>query len=281
MSDKEFDRFVKGVWSDRYVDLLRPPIIHDTKAYKIGFDPKDFSIDDLYYTLQTRHPSYRGGKYNNRFALNDKTMSYAYYEIKEKVYNIFYNYSIYKDDIDIEINPITLYKIFEQYPDELEMNKGLPTLSGFNVNVTYSLPYDNVYIHCKRLSKHLALKLYIPGIYGIEEDDIDIDRELNIEPIMEFLRDEGDEIEMKLPKKYIVNSDAAILIDNNDKKTIVKRHKEDTPDPVKGFLWAYFIKNSGLTRTKANQYLEKIKEDYIDEASKKKKQNKNKKKKTR
>lgn len=65
-----------------------------------------------------------------------------------------------------------------------------------------------------------------------------------------------------LPKKYILNQDACILFWNNKDKTIVKKAEDDIQDPVKGFLWAYFLKHSGLTRTKANKYLREIDEAY-------------------
>lgn len=67
---------------------------------------------------------------------------------------------------------------------------------------------------------------------------------------------------MVLPSKYIVNKDACILWDAKGGKTVVKRYKKDKIDPVKAFLWAYFIKNCGLTRTKANKYLEEVKSNY-------------------
>lgn len=66
----------------------------------------------------------------------------------------------------------------------------------------------------------------------------------------------------KLPKKYIINQDACILFWDNDSKTVVKRAEDDKQDPVKGFLWAYFIKKSGMSRTKANKYLREIQEAY-------------------
>lgn len=201
-------------------------------------------------------------------------------------------YSSYKDDIDIEMNPYTIDVLFASFPEyygryEPVHTPGRPryqeTFCGFDIDREPNIEPNRIIIRCSKSHKY-TMRI-IPGPFNNHGVIADMKYLVydynNIEPLMKFLRDEGDEIEMKLPKKYIVNSDAAILIDNNDKKTIVKRHKEDTPDPVKGFLWAYFIKNSGLTRTKANQYLEKIKEDYIDEVSKKKKQNKNKKKKTR
>lgn len=60
-----------------------------------------------------------------------------------------------------------------------------------------------------------------------------------------------------LPDKYIVNKDAAILFYGNN-KTIVKRSKGDKVDPVKAFLWAYFLRNTRMSRTKANKYLQKV-----------------------
>lgn len=74
-----------------------------------------------------------------------------------------------------------------------------------------------------------------------------------------------------LPKKYIVNEGATVLFWTDKDKTIVKRSSEDTFDPVKGFLWAYFQKTSGMSRTKANRYLKKVQDEY--EIKKAKKQN--------
>ena len=71
----------------------------------------------------------------------------------------------------------------------------------------------------------------------------------------------------QLPKKYIINQDACILFWSDGNKTIVKRADDDIEDPVKGFLWAYFQKHSGLSKTKANKYLREI-----DEAIKKAKE---------
>lgn len=61
-----------------------------------------------------------------------------------------------------------------------------------------------------------------------------------------------------LPTKYILNQDACILFWSDGDKTIVKRAEDDSFDPVKGFLWAYFQKHSGLSKTKANKYLRDI-----------------------
>ena len=61
-----------------------------------------------------------------------------------------------------------------------------------------------------------------------------------------------------LPTRYIVNDGAVILFWSDGDKTIVKRAEDDNFDPVKGFLWAYFQKHSGLSKTKANKYLRNI-----------------------
>lgn len=58
-----------------------------------------------------------------------------------------------------------------------------------------------------------------------------------------------------LPKKYIINKGATILFWEDGTKTIVKRAKDDEYNKIMGFLWAYFQKTSGLSRTKANEYL--------------------------
>jgi hypothetical protein len=67
-----------------------------------------------------------------------------------------------------------------------------------------------------------------------------------------------------LPVRYIVNDDACILFwDSKGKvKTVVKRCKDDNIDPIKAFLWAYFEKTSGMSKTKANKYLQKVEVDY-------------------
>lgn len=58
-----------------------------------------------------------------------------------------------------------------------------------------------------------------------------------------------------LPKKYIINKWATILFWEDGTKTVVKRAKDDEYNKIMGFLWAYFQKTSGLSRTKANEYL--------------------------
>lgn len=59
----------------------------------------------------------------------------------------------------------------------------------------------------------------------------------------------------KLPKLKIVNDNAAVLFWSDGSKTVVKRSQDDVPDPVKAFLWAYFLHGSGMSRTKANKFL--------------------------
>lgn len=71
-----------------------------------------------------------------------------------------------------------------------------------------------------------------------------------------------------LPDKYIVNKDACILFYGNN-KTIVRRSKGDKVDPVKAFLWAYFLRNAGMTRTKANKYLHKVSRTFLETIYKK------------
>lgn len=67
--------------------------------------------------------------------------------------------------------------------------------------------------------------------------------------------------DLNLPSKKIINKDACVLFFGR-KKVIVRRMEGDEPDPEKAFLQAYFLATSGLSRTKANKYLEKIRKDY-------------------
>lgn len=62
----------------------------------------------------------------------------------------------------------------------------------------------------------------------------------------------------KLPKRYIINKGATILFWDKDgnEKTIVKRSKDDKFNKRLGFLTAYFQYHSGLSKTKANKYLD-------------------------
>lgn len=62
----------------------------------------------------------------------------------------------------------------------------------------------------------------------------------------------------KLPEKYIINKGATILFWEDGTKTVVKRTKDDEYNKIMGFLWAYFQKTSGLSKTKANNYLKEL-----------------------
>lgn len=64
-----------------------------------------------------------------------------------------------------------------------------------------------------------------------------------------------------LPEKYIINDRATVLFWKDGTKTIVRRAKEDEYNKKLGFLWAYFQKNSGLSKTKANEYLDNLTDD--------------------
>ena len=68
--------------------------------------------------------------------------------------------------------------------------------------------------------------------------------------------------EANLPKKIIINDGATILFWEDGSKTIVKKSKEDIYDPIKSFLWAYFQKKCGMSKTKANKYLAEINDKF-------------------
>lgn len=71
---------------------------------------------------------------------------------------------------------------------------------------------------------------------------------------------EREEKKKKLPERYIINEGATILFWDKEgkKKTIVKRSKDDEFNKRLGFLTAYFQYHSGLSKTKANRYLDNL-----------------------
>lgn len=61
-----------------------------------------------------------------------------------------------------------------------------------------------------------------------------------------------------MPDRYIINKGATILFWGDGTKTIVKRSKDDEYNKRLGFLTAYFQKMSGMSKTKANKYLDEL-----------------------
>lgn len=65
----------------------------------------------------------------------------------------------------------------------------------------------------------------------------------------------------ELPQRYIINKGATILFWKDGTKTIVKKSKDDTYDKRLGFLTAYFQKHCGMSKNKANKYLDNLMEE--------------------
>lgn len=61
-----------------------------------------------------------------------------------------------------------------------------------------------------------------------------------------------------MPIKYIIDQTHTTLFWKDGTTTIVKKKDEDEFDRKLGFLIAYFQKNSGLSKTQANKYLENL-----------------------
>ena len=68
----------------------------------------------------------------------------------------------------------------------------------------------------------------------------------------------SDMVTIKLPKHYIINDGATILFWKDGTKTVVKRSKDEKFDKRLGFLTAYFQKHCGMSKTKANKFLDNL-----------------------
>lgn len=65
----------------------------------------------------------------------------------------------------------------------------------------------------------------------------------------------------EMPEKYIINRNATILFWKDGTKTIIKKTSADEYNKKLAFLIAYFQKNSGLSKSQANKYLDNLKDE--------------------
>lgn len=86
-----------------------------------------------------------------------------------------------------------------------------------------------------------------------------------IEQYVKSCQDEYDE-EVLIPEKVIFNEKkkTTVLLWEDGDKTIVKTCKEDKFDKKVGFLTAYFQKQCGLTKNKANKYIDELIKEEIE-----------------
>ena len=61
-----------------------------------------------------------------------------------------------------------------------------------------------------------------------------------------------------LPKHYVINRNVVMLQWSKEDKTILKLTEDDEFNLRMGFLIAYFQHTSGLTKSKANKYLDAL-----------------------
>ena len=65
-------------------------------------------------------------------------------------------------------------------------------------------------------------------------------------------------IKVPMPKKYIINKGATVLIWDDGEKTIVKRCEDDEFNKRLGFLTAFFQHYCGMSKNKANKFLAEL-----------------------
>ena len=115
----------------------------------------------------------------------------------------------------------------------------------------------------KKMGEDISTNLYFKGI-GETWKPLKTTEETIIEEIEKALCNveidvNKSKITVSLPEKYIINSNAVILMWRDGSKTIVKKCKEDTFNARLGFLTAFFQHYTNLSKSKANKYLANLK----------------------
>lgn len=67
-----------------------------------------------------------------------------------------------------------------------------------------------------------------------------------------------EKLKVPMPKKYIINNGATVLMWDDGDKTVVKRCEDDEFNKRLGFLIAFFQHYSGMSKNKANKFLAEL-----------------------
>jgi len=93
-------------------------------------------------------------------------------------------------------------------------------------------------------------------------DSLSYSLKMNYEKYLQEKNEENFREQHKLPRKVIFNKNKkATTLLYGDEATVVKACKGDKFDKEKGFLMAFFQKQTGLSKTQAKKYLKKITEE--------------------
>lgn len=155
----------------------------------------------------------------------------------------------------LSLHPKTYYKLralaTSEYPIMYYAGERADTFLSMELDINPWLSPNTIVVEDKL---HRLKREFIMSDYDMEDNIMD----------NRLFSSEWFKPATNLPKRYIVNDKACILFydDKGKDKVVVKRCKDDKSDPIKAFLWAYFEKTSGLSKTKANKYLAKVEENY-------------------
>lgn len=115
------------------------------------------------------------------------------------------------------------------------------------------MPTDN--------NKNLLSNLYITTRGRSSKPFLDIPTEIAIDCGVSSIWKElnkKNKLKVSMPKKYIINHGATILIWEDGEKTVVKRCEDDEFNKRLGFLTAFFQHYCGMSKNKANKFLAEL-----------------------
>ena len=100
------------------------------------------------------------------------------------------------------------------------------------------IPNNEITIHSEMPFNEALKKVFLGGV------GIDINKK--------------EKLKVPMPKKYIINHGATVLMWDDGDKTVVKRCADDEFNKRLGFLTAFFQHYSGMSKNKANKFLAEL-----------------------
>lgn len=186
---------------------------------------------------------------------------------------------LYSYDADLKIELDGLIEDFTRNNDRIWGCRGfLDRVSIYMNSATYLKLCREIGYMPKEIARYKGFSIKIDndlvnGQFMMKEDEV-VKITFNQEGIYmnDYLKEAGEAIGVyggrrngktlqmlnPLPVRQVINKGATILFWADGDKTIVRRSKDDKFDKTKGFLWAYFLKHCGMSRTKANKFLENL-----------------------